>query len=74
MGAITEALPDPCRGVQSGHSERGLFGRGTPREAASARNEFLFVIHNHGAIAVVLTAEVDGEKGLLVFLIEPESN
>ena len=44
---------------------RALFGCGTPREAASAKNALFFVIQTDAALAIGIIAEIDGEVACL---------
>ena len=44
---------------------RELFGWGTPREAASARNALLFVIQTEVAMLIVIVADIAGELAML---------
>ena len=52
-------------GFNLGILMRELFGWGTPREAASARNALLFVIQTEVAIAIVIIADIAGEVAML---------
>jgi transposase len=53
---------------------RALFGAGTPREAASAKNALLLVIQTNVAMAIVIVAEIDGEMALLAIVAAPEAD
>jgi hypothetical protein len=52
---------------------RALFGKGTPREAASVKNAFLFVIQSDVVVAIAIMAEIHGETTMLVITIAPET-
>jgi len=60
-------------GYNLGILMRALFGCGTPREAASARSVFLFVIQTEDMMAIVMTATGDGEMAILVAIVAPNS-
>lgn len=51
---------------------RALFGRGTPREAASARYAVLFVLQTDVALALAIMAEINGDMTMLVIIVAPE--
>jgi hypothetical protein len=51
---------------------RALFGRGTPREAASAKCAFLFVLQTDVALALAVMAEINGEMTMLAIIVAPE--
>jgi hypothetical protein len=59
-------------GFNLGVLMRGLFGCGTPREAASEKNGLLFVIHTDVAMAIVIVAEIDGEMAMLAVVAMPQ--
>ena len=61
-------------GFNLGILMRELFGWGTPREAASARNTLLFVSRHDDAIAFLIIAQINGDMALLVIMVEPETN
>ena len=48
---------------------RALFGKGTPREAASVKNAFLFVIQSDVALSIAIIAEIDGKAAMLVITV-----
>ncbi len=48
---------------------RALFGAGTPREAASARVAFLFLIQAADTIAFVILAASDAETAALIVAV-----
>ena len=48
---------------------RALYGRGTPKEAAEARNAFVFVLRTDTVLAFGLIAVIDGEPAPLVITI-----
>ena len=50
-----------------------LVGRGTPREAADARNALLFVIQTETALAIVIFAVIDGAPSMLFVVIAAET-
>ena len=52
---------------------RALFGRGTPREAADARNALLIIIQTDAALAIAIFAIIDGAPAMLVIVIAPET-
>ena len=56
-------------GYNLGILMRALFGAGTPREAASARFAFLFIIHAGDTIAFVIIAASDAETEALIVAI-----
>jgi transposase len=58
-------------GFNLGVLMRALFGCGTPREAASARSDLLFVIQPEGMMAILLIA-VSGEIAILIAVVAPE--
>lgn len=51
---------------------RALFGRGTPREAASARYAVLFVLQTDVALAWAIMAKINGDMTMLVIIVAPE--
>ncbi len=61
-------------GFNLGIMMRELFGWGTPREAASARNTLLFVSRHDDAIAFLIIAQINGDIALLVIMVETETN
>jgi hypothetical protein len=60
-------------GFNLGILMRALVGRGTPREAADARNALLFVIQIDAAWAIVIFAIIDGAPAMLVIVVAPET-
>ena len=52
---------------------RGLFGAGTPREAADVRFAFLFVIHASETVAFVILTACDAETAALMVAITAEA-
>ncbi|MCP4304344.1 MAG: DDE transposase, partial [bacterium] len=48
---------------------RALFGRWTPRGAASAKKVLSFVIHADNALAFIISAEIEGETAILLVII-----
>ena len=59
-------------GYNLGVLMRALFGAGTPREAAAARNAFVFVIQPAQAIVVVVVAACDAQIAALVIAVAPD--
>ena len=60
-------------GFNLGILMRALFGGGTPREAANAKNALLFVIQTDVAMAIII-AEIDREMALLAIVAAPEAD
>jgi hypothetical protein len=58
-------------GFNLGILMRALFGCGTPREAAAAKNTLLFLIQTDAALAIAMLADIDGEMALLVIVVAP---
>jgi transposase len=56
-------------GFNLGILMRAMFGKGTPREAASARSVVLFVIQTDSALAIAVISAIDGETAMLVIII-----
>ena len=56
-------------GFNLGVLMRALYGRGTPKEAAEARNAFVFVLRTDTVLAFGLIAVIDGEPAPLVITI-----
>jgi len=52
---------------------RAMFGKETPREAASTRSAILFVIQNDSALAIAVISAIDGEAAMLVIVIDPDA-
>jgi hypothetical protein len=61
-------------GFNLGILMRALFGKGTPREAASVKNAFLFFIQSDFGLAIAIVAEVQGETAVLVMTVATETN
>jgi transposase len=61
-------------GFNLGILMRALFGRGTPREAASVRNANLFVIQSDVALAITIVANIEGKAAMLAITIAPETD
>lgn len=61
-------------GFNLGILMRALTGRGTPREAASAKNALLFVIHTNVEMAIVVVLDIDGVSAMLAVVATPESD
>jgi transposase len=59
-------------GYNLGILMRALFGRGTPREAASANRALLLVIHTEAMLAIVMIATVDDQTAMLFVLVAPD--
>ena len=64
---------DPCRRLNLGILMRAMFGKGTPREAASARRVILFVIQTDSALAIAVISAIDGETAMLAIIIAPDA-
>ena len=60
-------------GFNLGILMRALLGRGTPREAASAKDALLFIIQTDAALAIEIFAVIDGAPAILIALIAPET-
>jgi transposase len=60
-------------GYNFGVLMRALFGVGTPREAAAARNAFVIVIQTAEAIVVVVAAPCDAQIVALVITVAPDA-
>ena len=60
-------------GYNLGILMRGLFGAGTPREAADVRFAFLFVIQAADTVAVVILAASDAETAALMVAATAET-
>ena len=56
-------------GFNLGVLMRALYGRGTPKEAAEARNAFVFVLRTDTVLAFGLIAVIDGEPAALLITI-----
>jgi hypothetical protein len=52
---------------------RALFGAGTPREAAAARNAFVFIIQAAEAVVMVFVAACDEQIAVLVITVAPDA-
>jgi hypothetical protein len=52
---------------------RALVGRGTPREAAAARNALLFITQTDAALAIAIFAVIDDAPAMLVIVIAPNA-
>jgi hypothetical protein len=61
-------------GFNLGILMRALFGCGTPREAASAKNAVLFVIQTDVAVAIIVIAEIDREMAWLAIVAAQEAD
>ena len=51
-----------------------LFGNGTPREAASAKNAILFVIQFDVAMAIAIIAEIHGKTPVFVIILDTQAD
>ena len=51
-------------GFNLGILMRAIFGKGTPREAASARSVILFVFQTDFALAIAVISAIDGETAI----------
>ena len=58
-------------GFNLGILMRALFGKGTPKETASVKNAFLFVIQSNVAVAIAIMADIKGETTMLVIAVAP---
>jgi transposase len=61
-------------GFNLGILMRALFGRGTPKEAASVRNANLFVIQTDVALSVIIAANIDGKPAMLLITVATETD
>jgi len=61
-------------GFNLGILMRALFGKGTPKEAATVKNVFLFVIQSDVAVAIAIMADINGEMTILVIAVAPETD
>jgi transposase len=61
-------------GFNLGILMRALFGKGTPKEAASVKNAFFFVIQSDVAVAIAIIAEINGQNTMLVIAVAPETD
>ena len=61
-------------GFNLGILMRALFGQGTPREAASARNALLLVVQRDAALVIAVIPDVDGEMAALLIVVAPETD
>ena len=61
-------------GFNLGILMRALFGQGTPREAASARNALLFVVQTDAALVIAMIPDVDGEMAALLIVVAPDTD
>ena len=52
---------------------RAMFGKGTPREAASAKSATLLVIQSDSTPAVAVISAIDDETAMLVIIIAPDA-
>ncbi len=55
-------------GFNLGILMRTIFGKGTAREAASARRPILFVIQTASAPAIAVISAIDGETAMLIII------
>ena len=56
-------------GFNLGVLMRALHGQGTPKEAAAARNAFIFVLRTDAFLAIALIAAIDGQPAALLAII-----
>jgi len=61
-------------GFNLGILMRALFAKGTPREAASVKNAYLFVIQSDVALAIAIIAKIQGETTVLAITVAAETN
>jgi hypothetical protein len=59
-------------GFKLGILMRALFGCGTPRADARAKNALLFIIQTDATRAIAGLADIDGEVAILVIVVAPE--
>jgi transposase len=59
-------------GFNLGILMRALFGCGTPRADAGAKNALLFIIQTDATLAITGLADIDGEVAMLVIVVAPE--
>jgi transposase len=59
-------------GFNLGILMRALFGCGTPRADAGAKNALLFIIQTDATLVIVGLADIDGEVATLVIVVAPE--
>lgn len=60
-------------GFNLGILMRALIGRGTPREAASAKDALLFIIQTDAVLAIAIFAVINGAPAMLIAVIEPDT-
>jgi transposase len=60
-------------GFNLGILMRALVGRGTPREAASAKDALLFIIQTDATLAIGFFAVIDGTPAMFIAVIAPET-
>src|ERR1700750_1297084 len=58
-------------GFNLGVLMRALFGCGTPREAAAAKNTLLLLIQTDAALAIAMLADIEAEMVMLVIVVAP---
>ena len=58
-------------GFNLGILMRALFGCGTPRTDAGAKNAVLFIIQTDATLVIAGLADIDGEVVMLVIVVEP---
>jgi transposase len=61
-------------GFNLGILMRALFAKGTPRQAASVKNAYLFIIQSNLALAIAIIAEIQGETTVLAITVAAETN
>jgi transposase len=61
-------------GFNLGILMRALFAKGTPRQAASVKNAYLFIIQSNLALAIAIIAEIQGETTVLAITVAAEMN
>jgi transposase len=59
-------------GFNLGILMRALFGCGTPRADAGAKNALLFIIQTDATLVIAGLADIDGEVAMLVIVVAPE--
>ena len=53
---------------------RALFGRGTPREAASVTSAILFAIQSDASLAIAVVANLEGKPAMLGIIVASETD
>ena len=61
-------------GFNLGILMRALFGRGTPREAASVTSAILFAIQSYASLAIAVVANFEGKSTMLGIIVASETD